>query len=280
MVLYMYLNRNDIIDSFSLEGKTAIVTGVGPGIGAHVAWAYGIFGAKVVLAARSEGLSQEIADKIRAEGGEALAIKCDVGRKEDVDRLVEAAQDTFGTVNVLFNNATATAFRDDMLEQTDEDWMDCVNVNLLAPYRLARAVIPGMKQERSGSIINVLTTAGHLVLPPLLCYGATKAGLAHMTRYLAKECGPWGIRVNNLCPGTTTPEGSSAADASGPIAGTIPGVPLGRVGAAHEYLGAALLLASDAATYTTGQTLFVDGGRVNTMGGPAYATPDGQRPGN
>jgi NAD(P)-dependent dehydrogenase (short-subunit alcohol dehydrogenase family) len=112
----------------------------------------------------------------------------------------------------------------------------------------------------------------------MLTYGSTKAGLAHMTRYLAKELAPYNIRVNNLCPGTTTPEGSPASEATGSIAGTIPGVPMGRVGAAREYIGPALLLASDAATYTTGQTLFVDGGRVNTMGGPAYKTPDGQRP--
>ncbi|MCB2047643.1 MAG: SDR family oxidoreductase [Novosphingobium sp.] len=275
----MYLSRKEIFDSFSLEGKTAIVTGIGPGIGAHVAWAYGICGAKVVLAARSEQLSNEIADKIRGEGGQALAVKCDVGQKEDIEHLLAETRSAFGDVDVLFNNATAVNTRDAMFDQTDDDWLDCVNVNLLAPYRLSKAVIPAMKEKRSGSIINVLTTAGHLVLPPLLAYGATKAGLAHMTRYLAKECGPWGIRVNNLCPGTTTPEGSPASEATGAIAGTIPGVPMNRVGAAHEYLAVALLLASEAATYTTGMTFFVDGGRVNTMGGPAYSTPDGQRPG-
>jgi len=145
-------SREEIFDRFNLDGKTAIVTGTGPGIGAHVAQAYAAFGANVVLAQRNA-----------------------------------------------------------------------------------------------------------------------------QTRYLAKELASE-IRVNSLCAGATTPEGMSAAVATGPIAGAIPGVPLGRVGAAHEYFGAALFLASDASTYTTGQTLFVEGGRVNTMGGPAYATPNGQRP--
>jgi A-factor type gamma-butyrolactone 1'-reductase (1S-forming) len=273
----MFPSRAEIFDRFCLDGKTAIVTGAGPGIGAHVAWAYGICGANVVVAARNAERNQALADQINAGGGRALAVQCDVGLKADVERLVAEAQTAFGTVDILFNNATAAPIRDGMLENSDDDWVDCLNVNLLAPFRLSKMLIPGMRAKGWGSIINVLSTAGFLVLPPLIAYGCTKAGLTHMTRYLAKECAPE-IRVNNLCAGTTTPEGMPAAEATGPIAGTIPGVPLGRVGAAHEYIGTALLLASDAATYTTGQTIFVDGGRVNTMGGPSYNTPDGKRP--
>jgi NAD(P)-dependent dehydrogenase (short-subunit alcohol dehydrogenase family) len=273
----MFPSGEEIFDRFRLDGKTAIVTGAGPGIGAHVAWAYAMCGAKVVVAARNAERNQALADQINAAGGKALAVQCDVGVKADIERLVDAGQDNFGTVDILFNNATASNIRDGMFEQSDEDWIDCLNVNLLAPFRLSRLVAPAMKKKGKGSIINVLSTAGFLVLPPLVAYGCTKAGLTHLTRYLAKELAPE-IRVNSLCAGTTTPEGMSAAEATGPIAGTIPGVPLGRVGAAHEYFGAALFLASDASTYTTGQILFVEGGRVNTMGGPAYATPDGQRP--
>jgi NAD(P)-dependent dehydrogenase (short-subunit alcohol dehydrogenase family) len=204
-------------------------------------------------------------------------VQCDVGVKEDLERMVDTAQAAFGVVDIVFNNAFSAPIRDSMFDEPDEDWVDCLNVNLLAPFRLAKMLVPAMKAKGSGSIINVLSTSGFLVLPPLIAYGCTKAGLAHMTRYLAKECAPE-VRVNSLCAGTTTPEGSPASEATGPIRGTIPGVPLLRVGAADEYLGAALLLASDASTYTTGQCLFVDGGRVNTMGGPSYNTPDGQRP--
>jgi NAD(P)-dependent dehydrogenase (short-subunit alcohol dehydrogenase family) len=273
----MFPSREEIFDRFRLDGKTAIVTGAGPGIGAHVAWAYGVCGANVVVAARNAERNQALADKINAAGGKALAVQCDVGVKADVERLVASANSAFGDVDILFNNATASEIPYEMLAQTDEEWLAALNVNLLAPFRLTKLVAPAMKKKGKGSIINVLSTAGFLVLPPLVAYGCTKAGLTHLTRYLAKELAPE-IRVNSLCAGTTTPEGMSAAEATGPIAGTIPGVPLGRVGAAHEYFGAALFLASDASTYTTGQTLFVEGGRVNTMGGPAYATPDGQRP--
>jgi len=274
----MFLSRKEITDQFSLEGKTAIVTGTGPGIGAHVAQAYAAFGANVVLAQRNPQKVQALADEINALGaGKALPVACDIGVKADVERLVESAQSAFGDVDILFNNATASEIPYEMFAQTDEEWLTCLNVNLLAPFRLSKLVAPAMKKKGKGTIINVLSTAGFLVLPPLVAYGCTKAGLTHLTRYLAKELAPE-IRVNSLCAGTTTPEGMSAAEATGPIAGTIPGVPLGRVGAAHEYFGAALFLASDASTYTTGQTLFVEGGRVNTMGGPAYATPDGQRP--
>jgi NAD(P)-dependent dehydrogenase (short-subunit alcohol dehydrogenase family) len=273
----MFPSREEIFDRFRLDGKTAIVTGAGPGIGAHVAWAYGICGANVVVAARNAERNQALADQINAGGGQALAVQCDVGVKADLERLVGQAQSNFGTVDILFNNATAAPIRDSMFDNSDEDWVDCLNVNLLAPYRLSKMLIPAMRAKGSGSIINVLSTAGFLVLPPLIAYGCTKAGLTHMTRYLAKEGAPE-VRVNSLCAGTTTPEGMPAAQATGPIAGTIPGVPLGRVGAAHEYIGTALLLASDAATYTTGQTIFVDGGRVHTMGGPSYDTPDGKPP--
>jgi NAD(P)-dependent dehydrogenase (short-subunit alcohol dehydrogenase family) len=270
-------SREEIFQRFSLDGKTAIVTGAGPGIGEHVARAYAAFGANVVVATRNAQRVKDLQDRITAEGGKALGVQCDVGVKADLEKLVDAAQTKFGTVDIVFNNATASHIREGMFEQSDEDWLECLNVNLLAPFRLAKMLVPAMKAKGSGSIINVLSTAGFLVLPPLVAYGSTKAGLTHLTRYLAKECAPE-VRVNSLCAGTTTPEGMPAAQATGPIAGTIPGVPLNRVGAAHEYIGTALLLASDAATYTTGQTIFVDGGRVNTMGGPAYNTPDGKRP--
>ena len=273
----MFPTREEIFERFRLDGRTAIVTGAGPGIGAHVAWAFAMCGANVVVAARSSERNQALADRIGSAGGQALAVQCDVGSKADLERLVDEAQTRFGTVDVLFNNATAAPIRDGMFENSDEDWLDCLHVNLLAPFRLSKMLMPAMKAQGSGRIINVLSTAGFLVLPPLIAYGCTKAGLSHMTHYLAKEGAPE-VRVNNLCAGTTTPEGMPAAEATGPIAGTIPGVPLGRVGAAHEYIGTALLLASDAATYTTGQTIFVDGGRVHTMGGPSYDTPDGRPP--
>jgi NAD(P)-dependent dehydrogenase (short-subunit alcohol dehydrogenase family) len=274
----MRADRDDIFDRFQLDGKTAVVTGVGPGIGAHVARAFAAVGANVVLAARDAQRLAAVADEITADGGSALAVPCDVGVQEDLDRLVAAAQGSFGTVDILFNNAAATAIdRMGIFEHRASDWIDCVNVNLLAPYQLSRMLVPAMKAKGQGSIINVLSTAAFTVLDPLIAYGCTKAALAMMTRYLAKECAPE-VRVNSICAGTTLPVGVPAEEAVGPMAGTISHVPMRRIGGADEYVGVALLLASEAATYTTGQCIFVDGGRVNTIGGQSYDTPDGKRP--
>jgi len=268
-----------ILDRFRLDGKTAIVTGVGPGIGSHVARAYAQAGANVVLAARTQQKVEKLAAEIAGDGGTALAVPCDVGLKGDVERRVDAAQTEYGSVEILFHNAAATRLQGlrNSLDASDEDWVDCLNVNLLAPYRLARMLVPAMKAKGNGSIINVLTTAAFTVVEPQTAYACTKAGLALMTRYLAKECAPE-VRVNAICPGTTGPVGVPAEQTTGAMAGVMPFVPMHRVGSADEHIGAALLLASDAATYTTGQVIFVDGGRVNTLGGQAYATADGRRP--
>jgi len=273
------MTSQSILDRFRLDGKTAIVTGIGPGIGSHVARAYALAGANVVVAARTPEKVDKLAAEIVGEGGSALAVPCDVGVKEDLDRLLDAAQQEFGTVDILFNNAAATRLQGlrNSLDASDEDWLDCLNVNLLAPYRLARMLVPAMKAKGNGSIINVLTTAAFTVVEPQTAYACTKAGLALMTRYLAKECAPE-VRVNAICPGTTGPVGVPAEETTGAMAGVMPYVPMHRVGSAEEHVGPALLLASDAATYTTGQVLFVDGGRVNTLGGQAYATDDGRRP--
>jgi NAD(P)-dependent dehydrogenase (short-subunit alcohol dehydrogenase family) len=271
------LTDTDILSKFRLDGKTALVAGIGPGVGAHVAQAYAAVGANVVLVARSKDKVDALAAEITAAGGSAVGVQCDVGVKEDLERMVDTARSTYGHIDISFYNAFTAPINDSMFDDSDEDWQNCFNVNMLAPYRLAKMLVPAMKKKGSGSIIHVLSTSGFLVLPPLVSYGCTKAGLTHLTRYLAKECAPE-VRVNSLCVGTTTPEGSPAADATGPIRGTIPGVPLQRVGAGKDHIGAALLLASEASAYTTGQVLFTEGGRVNTMGGPSYNTPDGQPP--
>jgi NAD(P)-dependent dehydrogenase (short-subunit alcohol dehydrogenase family) len=259
-----------VFDRFRLDGRTAIVTGVGPGIGANVATAFALAGANVVMSARTNDRMAQVQSDIEGQGGTAISVLCDVGVEDDLQRLVDAAHDAFGSVDVLFNNAASSmqAPRATNLDNTDEDWLSCFEVNVLGPFRLARMLVPEMKARGKGSIINVITTAAYTVIVPQIAYGCTKAALAMMTRYLAKECAPE-VRVNALCPGTTAPVGFPASEATGPMAGVMPYVPMGRVGSAEEHIGAALFLASDASSYTTGQVTFVDGGRVNTLGGTA-----------
>ncbi len=249
---------------FRLDGRTALITGIGPGIGSHVAKAYAAAGANVVLCARSRDKLEVLAKAINDSGGRAIAVPADVGKKEDLERLLAEASAAFGAVDILFHNAAGVAVqrRAATLDSTDEDWELCFQVNLLAPFRLAKALVPGMRARGRSVIINVLTTAAFRPQQPFGPYGATKAGLAFLTRQLAKECAPE-VRVNAICPGTISSDGVVREQWRGHMAhGSIP---LGRIGMADEVVGAALYLASDASSYVTGQTIFVDGGRVNTV---------------
>jgi gluconate 5-dehydrogenase/7-alpha-hydroxysteroid dehydrogenase len=251
------------LDRFRLDGRTAIVTGIGPGIGEHVAKAFGSVGANVVCAARTPEKVERVAAEIEAAGGRAIAVPTDVANADDLVRLVEAARAAFGPVDVVYNNAhagSALGITDPWDANDDDVWERGVAVNLLAPYRLARLVIPEMKQRGRGSIITLLTCAAFTPIPPSIAYGSTKAGLHMLTRYLAKVGGPE-VRVNAICPGSITPDGAMRA----PFETLVPKQAITRPGAADEVVGAALLLASDASSYTTGSVVFVEGGRVGTI---------------
>lgn len=256
---------DDLVKQFRLDGRTAIITGIGPGIGETVARAYAAAGANVVMCARTAEKVQKLAAEIEADGGRAVGVPADVGVAKDVERVIATAHDTFGKVTIVFHNAMASGGVSQGrsgLDLTDDEWQSTLDVNLLAPVRLARACIPDMKAAGEGTIVNVLSTAGFTPVPDIAgwAYGATKAGLAMLTRYMAKECGPE-VRANCICPGTIAPDGE-VWDIWKPI---VERIPLGRVGFAREVAAAALYLASSASSFVTGQTLFVDGGRVNTV---------------
>ena len=261
---------NSVYDRFSLSGKTAIITGIGPGIGSHVASAFAEAGANVVLMARGADKVRALADTInaradtinaRADGGRALAVPGDVGRKDDLDRLVKEASSAFGAVDIIFNSA-AGGFGPSKtaLDASDEEWIDGLNVNVLAPMRLAKALVPEMKARGEGSIINVLTTSAFLPTLPYIAYGSTKAALHMLTRYLAKECGPE-VRVNAISPGGVRPEPPEGGIVRDPTLR----MPLQRTGYADDFVGAALYLASGASSYVTGTVLYVDGGHTATV---------------
>jgi len=254
---------SDVLNRFRLDGRTAIVTGVGPGIGEHVAKAFAAVGAKVVLAARSADKLERVAAEITQAGGRALAVPTDVGRADELEKLVAAARNAFGPIEIVFNNAAAGVIPNDASpwDNHDDVWEEAVAVNLLAPYRLARMVYPDMEKTGRGSIITVLTCGAYTPIPPVIAYGSTKAGLIMLTRYLAKVCAPI-ARVNAICVGSTSPDGKWLG--MFPAALTEKNA-IKRVGAADEHVGTALLLASDASSYTTGSVIFVEGGRVGTI---------------
>ncbi|GAA2592737.1 SDR family NAD(P)-dependent oxidoreductase [Dactylosporangium fulvum] len=258
--------RDTVFDQFRLDGMTALVTGAGPGLGFSIARAFAAAGAAVALCARSQEKVDAAVKAIEDDGGTAVGVVADMSRPEDIDRLVGAARSRLGPVQILFHNAASHAgqslegLQTDPLSLTVQDWQSQFEVNLLAAYLLAQRVVPDMKAKGYGSIINTTAVAAFRPKPNIgsIAYAATKAGLTMMTRQLAKECGPE-VRANMICPGSLSPTGEMR-DIWAP---SMKGIPLGRVGRSSEAVGAALLLASPASSYTTGTTIFVDGGRVS-----------------
>lgn len=254
----------DIFKRFSLEGRTAIVTGIGPGVGEHVAKGLAEAGASVVCAARSTANIERVAQEIIAAGGKAIAVTTDVTKPEDLDNVVAQARAVFGPIHVLFNNATAGVIpiADGIWGNTPEVWHQSLSSNVTSIYRLAELVFPDMEKHGKGSIITVGSCGGYTPVLPSIAYGVSKAALNMLTRHLAKALAPH-ARVNQICIGSMTPDGIELETHKGYNLTARNAIQ--RWGKADEAVGAALLLASDAATYTTGSTIFVEGGRVGTL---------------
>lgn len=270
------LTGSDVLTRFRLDNRNAIVTGVGPGMGSHVARTFAAAGANVVLCARDEAKVGALAASLEADGHSAMAVAADVGTPEGVDRLVERAKQEFGPIHVLYHNAAARALVPgrDPLALTDDEWQACFDVNVMAVVRLARALVPGMMAE-GGSIVTVLTTAAFVPTPNLSAwaYASTKAALLTLTRNIATECAP-NVRANAICPGPIAPAIDSGHPRWPLWQAQVVGIPLGRVGLATEVEAAALFLASEASSYVTGQVIYVDGGRV-IAGGLISGAPAG-----
>jgi len=255
-----------VLDRFRLDGRTAILTGVGPGVGEHVAKAYAELGANVVISARSQDRLDRIAAEINAAaGGRALAVATDAGEKADLENLVDKAREAFGSIHIIFNNAAAGvvyAHDGGLWANTDEVWKTAMDVNVLGTWRLAELTAADMEAHGKGVIISVQSCGGFTPIPPAVAYGVSKAALDFLIRSLAKALAPH-TRVNALCVGSMSPDGQEAEIHKG--LGLAERNAIKRFGAADEAVGAAILLASDASSYTTGSTIFVEGGRVGTI---------------
>jgi NAD(P)-dependent dehydrogenase (short-subunit alcohol dehydrogenase family) len=259
---------SDVLDIFRLDGRTAIVTGIGPGVGEHVAKAYAKVGAKVVCAARTASKVERVAKDIRDAGGEAIAVPTDVSRREDLDRLVERTHDAFGPIHIVFNNAAAVDsvipidHKDGIWANTLEHWNFNLATQVTGVFHMAQLTYPDMQKHGKGSFITVGSCGGFTPILPSIAYGVAKAGLNMLTRHLAKALAP-ACRVNMICIGSMSPDGAEQESHKGYDLAARNAIK--RIGAASEAVGAALLLASDASSYTTGSILFVEGGRVGTV---------------
>ncbi len=246
----------------AFDGKVVLVTGASSGIGKAIALAFGARGARVAVNGFHHAAAvEETAEAIRKSGGSAIACVADVTARPAVDGMVSRVVAELGPVDVLVNNAGSGVRLCPLTEMTDEYWDTVLSVNLRSAFLCTRAVVPGMIARQSGAIVNVSSVvARHGGGVGELAYTAAKGGLSSFTRGLAKELAKQGIRANTLAPGPTdTPfhEGLRSREA---LESTIPRIPMGRLGRADEMVGAALFLASDAASFITGQSIEVNGG--------------------
>jgi 3-oxoacyl-[acyl-carrier protein] reductase len=249
---------------YSLEGKTALVTGAGRGgrgIGRGIALALAEAGADVCITSRSTLADAEaVAEAVRELGRKGVAVQCDVADAASVESLFEQALAGLGQIDILVNNAGIT--RDGLLlRMTEEAWDSVLDANLKGAFLCTRAAAKIMVKQRSGRIINITSVMGQIGNPGQANYSASKAGLIGFTRTVARELGARGITVNAVAPGFIDTNMTDALPEN-LREGILAKIPLGRFGSPEDVGAAVTFLASEAASYITGQTLTVDGGMI------------------
>jgi len=255
-----------------LKDRVAIITGANSGIGRATARLFAREGAKVVCCDIQESISPRIDQLIKEkEHGEAVFATIDVTKQEDCDRMVKTAVDTFGRVDILYNNAGA-GIRKKVHEHTDEEWNFVLNTNLNAMFRGSRAVLPHFIKQGSGNIVTTASTFGLLASPDYPGYCATKAAIINLTREMALDYGPMGIRINCVCPGAIeTPRfrgfppratlGEGMSEEQRKTMGSTNKALL-RMGRPEEIAYGVLFLVSEESSFITGHALVIDGGQT------------------
>lgn len=244
---------------FDLTGKVALITGGSRGLGREMVLAFARAGADVVIVSRKREACEAVAQEVAALGRHALPVACHVGRWQELDGLVERAYGHFGKVDILVNNAGMSPLYPSLDAVSEELWDKVLAVNLKGPFRLSALIGSRMAAGRGGSIINVSSTAAVRPTPMETPYGAAKAGLNALTLAFAHAYGP-GVRVNCIMAGPFLTDISKAWDMQMVVRHLEAMAALKRPGQPEEIIGAALYFASDAASFTTGAILRVDGG--------------------
>ena len=255
-----------------LQDKVALITGAGSGIGREAALLWAREGAKIVVADVNDAAGQATVDDIQAAGGAAVYVRADVSKAADAEGMVRAAEESFGKLNVLFNNAGIMHGDDDNAMTTEEDvWDLTMNINLKGVFLGCKYGIPALLRAGGGSVINVASFVAILgAATPQIAYTASKGGVLAMTRELAVIHARQNIRVNALCPGPLRTELlMKFLNTEEKKQRRLVHIPIGRFGEAREIANAALFLASDESSYVTGATFMVDGGIT-----AAYVTPE------
>lgn len=251
------------MDLFNLDGKIALISGAGSGLGRQFAEALSGAGAAVVLAARRREKLEETAELVRDKGGKAICLELDVTDSLSVTNCVRETMSEFGTLDILVNNA-GIAKQDFLTDISEEDWDAVLDTNLKGVFMMAQAAAKSMiNAGKPGSIINIASILGLRVSKRVGSYIASKSAVVQLTKAMAIEWSRYDIRVNALAPGYFITEINREQFADGRADEFLKqGVPMGRVGELHEIDGPLLLLASDAGSFMTGSIIAVDGGHV------------------
>ena len=248
---------------FDVKDKVAIVTGARRGMGRTHALALAQAGAKVVVSDISLADCQQVVDEIKKAGGEAMAVKCDVSKKTEVDEMIKRAVEKYGRVDILVNNAGICQFKP-FLELTEQEWDRTLDINLKGYFLCSQAVSREMVKQKSGVIVNIASVAmgqQGVGFQNLAHYSASKGGIVAMTETMAQELGPYNIRVNAIAPGVIeTPMIDPVKQDEKAMAGILTRIPLHRVGKPEEVSNLVLFLAAEASSYMTGSTVVIDGG--------------------
>ena len=249
---------------FDLTGKVAIVTGGGRGIGRAVSLGLAQSGASVVVASRTPKEVEGVAEEIKKMGGKALAIVTDLTVNDQLENLVNATVKEFGRIDILVNNA-ARSFLRSLLDLREDGWDKVFNTNVKAVWLLSRLVARRMIEQKGGRIINITTVGAEKAELGMGAYGCSKAALKMLTRCMAREWAQFGIQVNAVGPGLTKTDFSKPIWSNPEVAKHVSAaIPMGRLAEPEEMVGSVLFLASDAAQFITGHSIYVDGGSLTT----------------
>ena len=253
--------QKTVLDSFRLDGRRALVTGGSKGLGRVMAQALAEAGADVAVTSRSMEQCAEAAKAIaETTGRKAVAVAADVTKMDEVDRLATQAEASLGPIDILVNNAGVN-IRGPAEELSESDWNTVLDVNLKGPFLCARRFGPAMCRRGWGRVVNMGSILSVIAIPHRAPYASAKAGLLNLTRVLALEWATAGVTVNAICPGPFATEmNKPLLQDPEKYKAFVAKIPMGRWGELHEIAGAAVFLASDAASFVTGSALFVDGG--------------------
>ncbi|WP_301707352.1 glucose 1-dehydrogenase [uncultured Duncaniella sp.] len=256
----------DIGKMFDLGGKVAVVTGGGDGIGRASCEILASAGASVVVSDLSPDKAKVVADSIAAAGGKSAAVGCNVLEDADLEHMIDFAASTFGTVNILVNNAGMGGGGRENPFKIDRAYVERIYaMNVFAPWQLCKLAAPHMQSSGYGSIINITSMSSVNNDPDMAIYGSSKAALNHLASNLAYDYGPMGIRINCVAPGATRTHALASVLTPEMEARMLSHTPIKRLGEASDIARVVLFFASPASTWISGQVLMVNGGGVQTL---------------